>query len=358
MWTIFGQDHLLNRIEPSLLQRRQSHAYLLSGPPHVGKMALAVNLAQAVNCLEGPSVPCGLCNQCTRIAQGHHASIFVLFPGQEIDGERSPKTVIGINAIREATRRVSLNPYEGSFNVVIIDGAEAMSEDASNAFLKTLEEPPSYVIFVLATTDPYKMPATILSRTQRYDFRRLSIEDIKKQLIIILNVEEKKYDDNGLNLIARKADGSMRDALGYLDQIINYCDKEITLDNIRNSLGMVSDEIYLNLFDGIYNAKISVTVELLNKTMSEGVSVQEFISGYNSFLRTLLHKLLKIDNSDDDFVIQWLSENPTITQLDIVRTMEFIIQFELKMKFLEHPDLALELLLVKLCNLDKLRRNL
>ena len=148
MWTIYGQDHLLKLLEPGLRQGRQSHAYLLSGPPHVGKMALAINLSQSVNCIEGPGVPCGSCTQCTRIAQGRHADIRTLAPGK---GEEawSARTVIGINEINEALRRVNLNPYEGSTSVVILDGAESMSDEAANALLKTLEEPPPQVLFLL-----------------------------------------------------------------------------------------------------------------------------------------------------------------------------------------------------------------
>ena len=136
MWNIIGQDHLLNRLESSFQQKRQSHAYLLCGPPHVGKMALAINICQAINCLEGSGEPCGSCTQCTRIAEGNHSDIRILAPGQGPEG-RAARTMIGINEIKESLRRVHLNPYEGSTSVVIINGAEFMSDECANALLKT-----------------------------------------------------------------------------------------------------------------------------------------------------------------------------------------------------------------------------
>ena len=182
MWTLYGQDHLLKRLEPSLLQRRQSHAYLLSGPPHVGKMKLATNLAQAMNCLEGPGVPCGSCTQCTRIAQGLHADIRTLAPGQGEDA-RSARTVIGINEIKEALRRVNLNPYEGSTSVVILDGAESMSDEAANALLKTLEEPPPQVMFLLLTANEDAVLPTVRSRCQTLGLLPLPKDHLVERLI-------------------------------------------------------------------------------------------------------------------------------------------------------------------------------
>ncbi len=182
MWTIYGQDQLLERLGTSLQQRRQAHAYLLSGPPHVGKMALATNLAQAVNCLEGPGAPCGSCTQCARIAEGRHADIRTLAPGQGEEA-RSARTVIGINEIKEALRRVSLNPYEGSCHVVIIDGAESMSDEAANALLKTLEEPPAQVMFLLLTANETAVLPTVRSRCQTLSLHPLSKDQMVERLV-------------------------------------------------------------------------------------------------------------------------------------------------------------------------------
>lgn len=181
MWTIYGQENLLKRLEPSLRQRRQSHAYLLSGPPHVGKMTLAINLSQAVNCIEGPGVPCGSCTQCTRIADGRHADIRTLAAGQGEEG-RAPKTVIGIDVIKEIIGRVSLKPYEGSTSVVIIDGAETMSDDAANALLKILEEPPPQVLFLLLTANESAVLPTVRSRCQTLNLLTLPKDQMVEML--------------------------------------------------------------------------------------------------------------------------------------------------------------------------------
>jgi len=182
MWTIYGQDHLLKRLEASLQQQRQSHAYLLCGPPHVGKMTLAINISQAVNCLEGPGIPCGSCTQCTRIAQGHHADVRVLYPGQ---GEEFgwPKTMIGLEAIKGTLRVVNLNPYEGSTSVVIIDGTESMSDEAANALLKTLEEPPPHAMFLLLTANDEAVLTTVQSRCQTMTLVPLAKDRMVNHLI-------------------------------------------------------------------------------------------------------------------------------------------------------------------------------
>ena len=326
---VIGQQHITKALKNAIQFNRISHAFTFSGPRGVGKTTTARILAKEINQID---------------------DINSSFDIIEMDAASNR----GIDEIRNLRESVNIAPAHGKYKIYIIDEVHMLSKQAFNALLKTLEEPPSHVIFVLATTDPHKMPATILSRTQRYDFRRLSIDDIKKQLIIILSAEQKKYDENALNLIARKADGSMRDALGYLDQVINYCEEEITSAQIKKSLGMVSDELYLSLFSNIYNAEINLTINLVNDIINEGVSVQEFISGFNSFLRLMLHKILKVSISNEDFISNWLNENNSITQIDIIRIMEFLIQFEIKMKFIEHPGLALEILLVKLCNFENI----
>ena len=175
MWEVQGQEHLLGRLEPALAQQRLSHAYLLTGPPHVGKMTLAVDLARAVNCLNGPGVPCGECAQCSRIAGGLHADVRMVGLDAEGRDERASRTVIGIDDIKDLLRSVNLNPYEGASIVVILDGADAMSPEAANALLKTLEEPPPQVLFLLLAQDEETVITTIRSRCQSLALRPLSI---------------------------------------------------------------------------------------------------------------------------------------------------------------------------------------
>ncbi len=175
MWQVFGQDHLLLRLEPALAQGRYSHAYLLTGPPHVGKMTLAVDLARAVNCQRRPGAPCGDCAQCTRIAAGIHADVRVVgLDAEGRDQSRASRTVIGIDDVKDVLRLVNLNPYEGSSTVVIFDGADSMSPEAANALLKTLEEPPPQVLFLLLAEDEETVLTTIRSRCQTLPLRPLS----------------------------------------------------------------------------------------------------------------------------------------------------------------------------------------
>jgi DNA polymerase III subunit delta' len=165
MWQIYGQEHILKQLEPGLKQGRLAHAYLLVGPPHVGKMTLALNLAQSVNCLQGTGAPCGVCAQCLRVAQGHHADIRVISVTQR--NEDGPtRTVIGIGDVKEALHQAHLKPYEGACTVIIFNGAELLSEDAANALLKTLEEPPPQVLILLLTTNEEVLLSTIRSRCQ------------------------------------------------------------------------------------------------------------------------------------------------------------------------------------------------
>ena len=259
MWTIFGQDHLLKRLEPTLQQRRQSHAYLLSGPPHVGKMAMAINLSQAVNCLEGPGAPCGTCTQCTRIAAGLHADISILVPGQGEEG-RSPKTVIGINAIKELIHRVSLNPYEGSSSVVIIDGAESMSDDAANALLKTLEEPPPQVMFLLLTANEGAVLPTIRSRCQRMVLVPLSRDAMVQRLVSGHQTTPEQAEH-----LFRLSRGCLGWAIGALDDAQVLEQRQADLEKMQETLdaGLETRFTYANEIATLFGSDRDAAKDLL-----------------------------------------------------------------------------------------------
>jgi DNA polymerase-3 subunit delta' len=201
MWQVYGQDHILRHMEASLKQGRAAHAYLLVGPPHVGKMTLALNLAQGVNCMEGPGEPCGDCVQCTRIARGHHADLRIVGLGRSEEGEPA-RTVIGIGDVREVLRQVNLKPYEGACTVIIFDRAELMSEDAANALLKTLEEPPPQVLILLLSADAEGILPTVRSRC-----RRLVLLPVPKAKMVETLVREHHASPEEAERLSRLARG-------------------------------------------------------------------------------------------------------------------------------------------------------
>ena len=259
MWTIFGQDHLLNRLEPSLKHRRQSHAYLLCGPPHVGKMALAINLSQAVNCLEGPGVPCGSCTQCARIAAGHHADISTPAPGQGEEG-RSPKTVIGIDAIKEVIHRVSLNPFEGQFSVVIVDGAESMSDEAANALLKTLEEPPPNTMFLLLTADEGAILPTVRSRCQS-----MNLIPIPKNQMVERLIESHQATPEMADQLFRLSRGCLGWAIGALEDRQVLEQRQADLEKMQETLdaGLETRFTYANEVASLFGSDRDAAKDLL-----------------------------------------------------------------------------------------------
>ena len=211
MWQVYGQDHVLRQLEAGLRQGRQAHAYLLSGPPHVGKMTLALNLAQGVNCLQGPGEPCGECVQCTRISMGLHADVQVVGLTQGDPGSPT-RTVIGIADVKEVLRRVHLKPFEGATNVIIFDSAELMSEEAANALLKTLEEPPPQVLILLLTADEEAILPTIRSRCRRLPLLPLA----KDQLTGVLTTQHQASPEDA-ELVSRLARGCLGWAIGALE---------------------------------------------------------------------------------------------------------------------------------------------
>ena len=193
MWSVYGQRHILRQLEPSLKQGRLAHAYLLTGPPHVGKMTLAVNLAQGVNCLPGPGIPCGECSQCGRIAAGNHADVRVVRVARREEGGPA-RTVIGIDDVKDLLRQASLKPYEGRCTVMVVEGAELMSDEAANALLKTLEEPPPQVLILLLTANADALLATIKSRCRTLELLPVAREEMARRLQEDYSVEAERAE--------------------------------------------------------------------------------------------------------------------------------------------------------------------
>lgn len=275
-----GQDHIVTTLKNQIRTGRIGHAYLFCGTRGTGKTTVAKILAKAVNC-ENPQdgEPCNECETCREIIEGSSMNVM------EIDAASNN----GVDNIRDIKEQVQYSPASGKYKVYIIDEVHMLSIGAFNALLKTLEEPPEYVIFILATTEVHKIPITILSRCQRYDFHRITTDTIKRQLADLMEQEQVEVEDKALEYIARMADGSMRDALSLLDQCIAfYLGKKLTYDNVLEVLGTVDIQVYSRLLDYIMEENISDMMDLLDDVSSQGREWSQFITDFLWYLRNLL----------------------------------------------------------------------
>ena len=282
-----GQEHIVTTLQNQIKSDRIGHAYLFCGTRGTGKTSVAKIFARAVNCenpIEGS--PCGECASCKALAAGAGMNVI------EIDAASNN----GVDNIREIVDEVSYSPAEGKFKVYIIDEVHMLSIGAFNALLKTLEEPPSYVIFILATTEVHKIPITILSRCQRYDFRRITIDTITDRLRELMEAEEISVEEKALRYVAKTADGSMRDALSLLDQCIAFhFGQELTYDKVLNVLGAVDTEVFSRLLRHVAGQDVTGCIGLLEEVVMQGRELTQFVTDFTWYLRNLL--LLK--SSDD-----------------------------------------------------------
>ncbi|HNX01586.1 MAG TPA: DNA polymerase III subunit gamma/tau, partial [Candidatus Cloacimonadota bacterium] len=266
-------------LQNAITSGRVSHAFLFAGPRGVGKTSMARILAKSLNCIKGPTtIPCNVCDNCLEITAGTSPDVI------EIDGASNT----GVDDIRDLQKELMYSASKSHYKIYIIDEVHMLSKNAFNALLKTLEEPPDNVIFIFATTEPQKVIPTIVSRCQRFDFKRISIDSIVKRLHDLCKSENINIDEDALFLIARKADGGMRDALSLMDQVISYGTEHISIDLVRNIFGLLSDEVYDQMMEYINSHSANEMVALLQKTIEEGNDIQEFITGFLDYVRLLL----------------------------------------------------------------------
>ena len=278
--SLIGQENIATTLRNSIIRGQLSHAYLFCGPRGVGKTSMARIFAKSINCLNpSPDMePCGQCESCLSFAEGRSYSI------HELDAASNNS----VDDIRNIIEMVRIPPQIGKYSVYIIDEVHMLSSSAFNAFLKTLEEPPAHAIFILATTEKHKILPTILSRCQTYDFNRISIMDIIKNLRGIASKEGISIDEDALHIIAQKADGAMRDALTLFDQMVAFCGKEISYEQVISNLNVLDYEYYFRLVDMFLKGDYTGALLTFDEILSKGFNALHFISGLSSHFRDLL----------------------------------------------------------------------
>ena len=341
-----GQDHIVTTLKNQIKAERIGHAYLFCGTRGTGKTTIAKIFAKAVNC-EHPvdGSPCGECPVCRAIAAGNSMNVI------EIDAASNN----GVDNIRQIREEVEYRPTEGKYKVYIIDEVHMLSIGAFNALLKTLEEPPSYVIFILATTEAHKIPITILSRCQRYDFRRISIDTIAGRLSDLMEKEKVTVEERAIRYIAKAADGSMRDALSLLDQCIAfYLGQELTYEKVLETLGAVDTEVFSRLLRRILDKNVSGAVAVIEEMVMDGREMGQFVADFTWYLRNLL--LVQSSDDMEDVLdisadnLSLLKEEAKMTGPEILmRYIRIFSELGNQIKYVSQKRILIEISIIKLC---------
>lgn len=343
---VVGQEHITQTLINAFNKNRVSQAYLFTGPRGVGKTTTARLVAKALNCMESPGKPCNKCSNCIEITDGRNMDVL------EIDGASNR----GIEEIRSLREAIQYAPINSKFKIFIIDEVHMLTTPAFNALLRTLEEPPEHGKFILATTDIYKVPATIISRCQRFDFNSITVNSISEQIKYVLDKEKIKIDNDSLRIIAQKADGSMRDALSILDQVIAYSGENISIDNVNKVLGIIPTDVYFSILNSIRIKNGKALTGLLAEIKLKGMPIQEFVSGLNRHIRNMM--IATIDNSldvlelNDDLKKQYEETAKSWDIRDLLRISKVITEIESQVKGAIQPHILIELSLLKLLELD------
>lgn len=341
-----GQDHIITTLQNQIKANRIGHAYLFCGTRGTGKTTVAKIFAKAVNC-EHPvdGSPCGECAMCKSIAAGTSMNVI------EIDAASNN----GVDNIREIREEVTYRPTEGKYKVYIIDEVHMLSIGAFNALLKTLEEPPEYVIFILATTEVHKIPITILSRCQHYDFHRITIDTIADRMKELMDVEYVDVEDRAIRYIAKAADGSMRDALSLLDQCIAfYLGQKLTYDNVLEVLGAVDTDVFSKLLRNIIARDVPRVLDTVEELVMQGRELSQLAADFTWYLRNLL--LVKTSDNMEDVLdvstenLQQMQEEAQMIEVDmLLRYIRIFSELSGQMKYATQKRVLLEVALIKLC---------
>jgi len=342
---IVGQRHVTQTLANAVKAGRTAHAYLLCGPRGTGKTSTALVLAMALNCEHGPTPsPCGKCAACKGIISGSALDVF------EFDAASHR----GVDDIGPVLERVALAPAELRVKVYIIDEVHMLSPAAFNSFLKTLEEPPAHVVFVLATTEPHRVLPTILSRCQRFDFHRVGVRDIENTIRGVAEKETIEIDGKAVTMLAHAADGSVRDALTLLDQAVAYAEGAVTADVITEILGGIDFALLAEFADVLSRHDLSAAFALIDRIIAEGKDLRQLVAGLIEHYRNLL--LLAVDRRGRDALalpeetVKRLAEQAgMLAPDDIIRALGLLSETDKELRFTSQPRLLLELAAVRIC---------
>ncbi len=345
---VVGQEHITLTLKNAIKNNRIAHAYIFTGPRGVGKTTTARILAKTLNCLNPKdNEPCNECEMCKSILNNQSLDII------EIDGASNR----GIDEIRTLRESVKYAPTKGKYKVYIIDEVHMLTKESFNAFLKTLEEPPSHTIFIFATTDIHKVPLTIISRCQRFDFRRIQLDEIKNLLSEIAEEEKIKIDDKTLTIIAKKSDGALRDAESFFDQVVSFCGNDIDSETVAKMLNLIDDEIYFTISDAILNKNFKAVFEVTNTIYKNGWSFTDFIDGLIEHFRNIMTVVVteKSDlvESADVYKSKYLEYQSQFSEGDLLRLLNFLNKAQQELRYSQNHKLKLEIILSHLVGLER-----
>lgn len=348
---VIGQEFTVKALENAIKLNKIANAYLFCGPRGTGKTSSARIFAKSLNCMEGPTVtPCQKCQSCLDVTNASGLDVI------EIDAA----TNRGIDDAKELINKVQYAPMNGKYKIFIIDEVHMLSKEAFNALLKTFEEPPKNVIFILATTEPHKVIETIVSRCQRFDFRRITIDDIVKRLREISDIEKINIDDEALYTIAKNVSGGMRDSLALLDQAsVLGTEKKITKETIEDLIGKITFDVLYNLIFDILSRDIEKAVQDVEKIYEKGSEPRNFIENFIEFLKNII--LILSSKNDDEAKnltlididnIKKVKNEPLFNQTKIIKILDKIIEYYKEIKISTNPYLWAELAVINVCSVD------
>lgn len=345
---VVGQEHITKTIKNAILKNRIAHAFIFAGPRGVGKTTTARILAKSLNCLNPQNgEPCNTCDLCQSFQNSQSLDII------EIDGASNRR----IEEIRTLRESVKYAPSKGSYKIYIIDEVHMLTTESFNALLKTLEEPPEHTIFIFATTDIHKVPLTIISRCQRFDFRRIEVHAMKEHLAKIAKSENIIIDDQSLTLIAKKADGALRDAQSLFDQVISFCGENVDAKILSQMLNLIDEEVYFRISDAINEKNYKAAFEISKEIYENGWNFIDFINGLTEHFRNILTVIIRQDTElieeADIYKDKYLQYAGVFSAGDLLRILAFINKVSYELKSSSNHRLKIEVSLSHLIGLEK-----